>query len=204
MRYLTNLESALLLEDEDIEFELESPCQQYVLVYSTRPIAKDKEHPTEFERTYWLEISGTNSVIVDPWDSFDLAKQQDLIHNLMDFAGYRLRAAFDGWQLDCPKCGHQTSGKIWRNSPKKCESMIQRKKCKHPFAKTDKQRTPLIPACDPSPTTFAEMANSTLQAATTYPTKSATQRRASEAMGLTAVVQGFAAGAVLVESRQNS
>jgi DNA polymerase-3 subunit epsilon len=46
------------------------------------------------------------------------------------------------------------------NSPKKCESMIQRKKCKHPFAETDKQRTPLIRACDPSPAAFAKMANS--------------------------------------------
>ena len=129
-----------LLENPDVEFELESKDKQYVVVYSTRIVAKDIETPTRFERTYWLEQSGAGSSLVEPWDAFDSAKQKKLANNLVKFAGYRLRGVFNSWKVVCPKCGNSMAGKIWRNSPKDCKSILGSDGCNYIFGNNDKSR----------------------------------------------------------------
>lgn len=131
---------ASLLENPDIEFELESPNKQYVVVYSTRIVAKDIEKPSQFERTYWIDQAGAGGTLVEPWDAFDLLKQATLAQNLIRFSRYSLRGVFNGWQVVCPKCGNSMQGKIWRNSPKDCKSIPAAKSCNHVFTTLDKKR----------------------------------------------------------------
>lgn len=134
------LESSLtaLLRDYDLELTYISPDERYKLVYSTAIVAKDILNPSKFTRTYYLVDEYSKSTIVSPWDFYDEQKQGELIKNLLNYSKYKLVSIATGWKVKCQKCGSIFEGKIWRNSPKNCETTPDNRGCGSPLQDTDK------------------------------------------------------------------
>jgi hypothetical protein len=126
-----------LLENEDLEVHFKSSTGDYSVIYSTSIVAKEVIEPIALYRTYWM-IDGKGSEVSSPWDTYQKAKQIDLATNLVRFANYEVVGVYSGWRLNCPKCGSVTEGKIWRNSPDRCEVLIDSKRCGHKFDPSEK------------------------------------------------------------------
>ncbi len=127
-----------LLQDCDLELTFLSPDQRYRLVYSTAIVAKDILNPSRFTRTYYLIDETSKSTMVSPWDFYDETKQSKLLKNLLNYSNYKLDSVATGWQVKCQKCGSIIKGKIWRNSPKNCETSSDNTGCGSPLRDKDK------------------------------------------------------------------
>lgn len=129
-----------LLLDHDLEIELESPDKNFTFFYSTNIVAKEIENPDTLTRGYWLLQNNISSIVDAPWDKFDHAKQVKLLTNLIWHAKYIVKGIYRGWRITCPSCHQVTEGKIWRNSPKNCESITSIGKCNGQFNENDKSK----------------------------------------------------------------
>lgn len=114
-----------VLSDFDLEMTLSSPSGEYSVTYSTSIVAKDAVEPFKFSRSYWLTIKSNQSVMTSQWDDFDHFKQVKLVMGLLQFSNYKISALANGWTIECPRCKTYYEGKIWRNSPKKCDGTLQ-------------------------------------------------------------------------------
>lgn len=129
MNEFNDLNVGKILEDTDLEIELQSPDDEYTLIYSTIKIAKEIEEPTQFSRNYWLLVHSNKSRIDAPWDRYVYQNQKTLIENIIKFSKYKITRVSKGWTVTCNICGNKIAGKIWRNSPKNCEARIEKNKC---------------------------------------------------------------------------
>ena len=127
-----------ILRDFDLEMTLSSPCGNYTVVYSTSIVAKDAKEPFNFSRSYWLAIKSNQSVMMSPWDDFEHNKQIKLVMGLLTFSNYKISSIVNGWTIQCPRCKTHYDGKIWRNSPKKCEGTLKFQGCGSEFTSGDK------------------------------------------------------------------
>ena len=127
-----------ILSNLDLELTIESPDKNFLLIYSTSTVAQEIEHPTTLTRKYWIHQKHNASNIQSPWDDYDEAKQITLATNIITFSNYRIKSIYSGWQFKCPLCNTQIDGKIWRNTPKRCngsENII----CNYMFKESDRE-----------------------------------------------------------------
>lgn len=131
-----------ILDNKDLELELESPDKKYYFVYSTNIVAKEIEvvNSTQLMRTYWLASAEASTSGPPAWGAYQHEMQVESVTNLIRFAKYNAIGVYDKWQLKCPRCDSVYSGKIWRNSPKSCETKFENKKCGYEFQGSDKVR----------------------------------------------------------------
>jgi len=127
-----------ILSNLDLELTIESPDKNFLLIYSTNTVAQEIEHPTTLTRKYWLHQKHNGSNIQSPWDDYDEAKQITLATNIIKFSNYRIKSICSGWKFMCPLCNIEIEGKIWRNTPKRCngaENII----CNYIFKDSNKE-----------------------------------------------------------------
>ncbi len=129
---------AEILSNKDQEIGLISPDDRYSVTYSTSIVAKDVIEPSSWSRTYWMRDNQLGIETPSPWDPYIHEKQVDLVVNLIKFARYRVEGIYDGWRQICPNCNAIESGKIWRNSPARCEQLVNSRKCGYKFEPKDK------------------------------------------------------------------
>ena len=132
---------AEILKNKDLEITFTSPDNRFSIIYSTSIVAKEVLDPIVLSRMYWLRDNKLGNETTSPWDSYVFEKQIDLATNLVKFAKYHLEGIYDGWRQVCPNCHFVESGKIWRNSPARCEQLVKSKKCGYKFESRDKTKT---------------------------------------------------------------
>lgn len=125
-----------LLEDHELKVVLDSPKNDYRFEYYTTASKDPTTNQNRFFRTYRVLDLLRGGMTPEPWDSFDLDKQTELVTNLIEFSGYRISKVVTGWVVKCPLCGLSTRGKIWESIPKICPGKRSRK-CGQTFGPKD-------------------------------------------------------------------
>jgi hypothetical protein len=108
------------LKNLELKLVLDSPNQDYRFEYYTTTTKDDKTGELRYMRTYRLMDQVRGGVTQEPWDSYDLEKQTNLVTNLIEFGRYKLSKLVAGWSIKCPSCGYLIRGKHWEPVPKQC------------------------------------------------------------------------------------
>ncbi len=120
------------LKNHELMLVLDSPNQDYRFEYYTTTIKDNETGELRYMRTYRLLDLVRGGVTQEPWDSYNLEKQANLVTGLIEFSHYKLSKIVAGWRIKCPSCGYLILGKNWEPLPKKCTAPSS-PKCRQQF-----------------------------------------------------------------------
>ena len=109
-----------LLKNHELKVVLEAPSRDYRFEYYTIATKDAVTDQYRYARTYRLIDLNRGGITQEPWDTYDVNKQIDLVTNLLDLCRYKISKVVAGWRIKCPSCGHVTEGKIWQAVPRAC------------------------------------------------------------------------------------